>query len=107
MIQSARLGAFLSALAAALVAPTSALAQNKPAYAKVYSVRLAANPTATLADLEKIAREKGSIEVIEIPPDGNIYEAKRTIIRLGEKGMGYPWFSVRTQVCLQSRKLRA
>ena len=98
MRHSTRFSVFFSVLVGLFVGPTSALGQNKPAYARVYTISIAPNPTAILADLEKLARKNGSIEILTFPANGTPSEpTRRDLVRMGTPPFGYPGFSVRAR----------
>lgn len=80
------------------IAPNAAFGQDRPAYAKVYSARIAPDPPGTLAQVEQIARQRGSVELLTLQGDGNPCTPRtRELLHLGDPGFGYPGFSVRSQ----------
>jgi len=71
------------------------------AYARVYTAKIPAAGDMTQAGTEQIARTQGSIEIITFPVGGDPTKAStRTLVRVGERGLGYPGFSVDVQQAL-------
>jgi hypothetical protein len=69
--------------------------QAAPTHAVVYTARIPIAAGAKEEDYERIAREKGSIEVFTFAEDGHPdVPADRHLVRLGEPGFAYPGLSV-------------
>jgi len=100
-----RFGALCVLLAGVLIEPGQVRGDENHTYAKVYSAKIDADPAATLADLERIARERGSVELLTFPTDGNPCEADtRELMRRGDPGVAYYGFSVRARELLAKQR---
>ncbi len=100
-----RFGVLCSVLGVLLLDPGVVFAEEAPVYAKVYAAKVEPGSVVDMEELEQIAREQGSLEVIEFPKDGNPCESTdRKLVRLGEEGIGYPGFSVMPRKLLAEQK---
>jgi len=99
MSKSSRLIAVcLSVVVLFAVAPV--LADSSAAgtsWAKVYTAKVQ-GVGMSQAELEQIAKSKGSVEIVSFPAGGDYAGAtSRTLVGTGEQGIGYPGFSVDVQ----------
>ncbi len=103
MLHSVRTSLVVCCALATLARPTSAPAETPPANARaeqlvqatVYTARISAGVQATPAEMEQIARQKGSIEVIDFVVSGDpAAPDTRLLLRLGEPGLAFPGFSM-------------
>jgi hypothetical protein len=87
-----------------LCSSTVAVAQDTFGYAVVYTAKVRPNPTASIQDLENIARKFGSKEVLVFPADGSpCMPTRRVLERFGDPVFAYPGFSVRPQALLDEQ----
>ncbi len=87
------------ACAVSLVVPVAAMADDV-SHARVYTVKVSGS-SASLADLQALAKAKGSVEVVTFPKGADPSAAvSRTTLRAGEGDLGYLGFSVKAQEAL-------
>lgn len=72
-------------------------------YARLYTAKVDGGTNLSPAELEQIAKEKGTIEVLAFESDPTA-PAQRRMTRLGEQGFAYPGFTVRAQKMVAKKK---
>ena len=83
------------------VAKSRSVPSEIPTKATVYTAKLPQGIQGNAAKMEQIARERGSIEVVEFVASGNpLVPDKRVLLRLGEPELGFPGFSMNMRKAL-------
>ena len=85
-------------------AVASPLSPKRLTHATLYSARVPIVEGRTIEEAERIAREMGSVEILQIPADGMVLEATQRELIRQSPGTGYPWFSVRTDELLAQQR---
>ena len=77
-------------------AVASPLSPKRLTHATLYSARVPIVEGRTIEEAERVARERGSVEILQIPADGMVLEATQRECIRQSPGTGYPGFAVRT-----------
>ncbi len=72
-------------------------------YARLYTAKVDGGTDLTLAELEQIAKEKGTVEVLGFESDPTA-PTERSLVRLGEQGFAYPGFTVQARTMVAKKK---